>query len=185
MTSKQTPAAYERELAMKKRPNAIWHMMKWGFGGGFVLVAVFFALYSATVDGSGANLMPSIIPFILFIAFINGAIPGIIVGLIMGFALWGLTRNIPISKNDKSHIYGSITTLTLLLPAFLVIIGLINFRPVSIFDVLALIIPLFLASFSLIYAAHRYLLRLHRWSSEVYVRKSKAKNDYLNLEHSS
>lgn len=171
---------------MKKRPNAIWHMTAWGVGSGFILalsyIVIVFDILS-WADGGFNSLGLIFSPFIWFYSFIFGGIPGAIMGIIVGFALWRMMRHVPIpfTKADmiakRPRVYTVIGGLTMLLSLLLILFffggGLFG----SFFDFLFLGIPPIIATIAATYAAHRYMFRLRLWSGGIETHKSKAKND--------
>ncbi|GAB5493252.1 MAG: hypothetical protein Phog2KO_34670 [Phototrophicaceae bacterium] len=166
---------------MKKRPSAIWHMIKWGFGSGFILALAYFIVLS-DIFNSGFNIETLgilISPFGWYLALIFGGLPGAFMGLVVGTLLSSLMRevNIPFTKADmiakRGQVYVLIFALTFTISAFLVF----TFFG-GIFNVL-LAVPLFIAAIASAYAAHRYMFRLRLWSGGIETGKVKAKNDAI------
>jgi hypothetical protein len=163
-----------------RKPNAVFHMILWGAGSGTILAL----LYIAFIIGlSGANIMDMLMMMFslwgLGLAFGGGA--GAILGIVEGFMLWGLTRNVPIpfSRGDmeaiRYKIYGTIG-ITTSIGGFILttlVFGLEWFYYAS----LLLVFPPIIAGIAAAYVAHRYLFRLRLWSARNYgLQKEKAKN---------
>lgn len=170
---------------MKNRPSAIWHMITWGFGSGFILALAYIVVIS-DIFNSGFN--PEIIgllisPFAWYLAFFFGGLPGAIMGFVVGIALSRLMRDIdiPFTKADmiakRGSVYGSISVLTFTMSAFLIFLFFS-----SIFD-LIFMMPPFIAAIASTYAAHRYMFRLRLWSGSIETGKVKAKNDAVSSSH--
>ena len=171
---------------MKKRPNAIWHMMKWGAGSGFVL-ALLYIIVVVDMFEAGFSLETLGILFTpvgWYLAFIFGAVPGAVMGTIVGTGLWWMMRQAPspFTKADliakRPKVYGITAILTFLMSLFLIVtfFGLSFF---NFFDFLLLGIPALIAAIASAYAAHRYMFRMRLWSGGIETHKTKAKNDAL------
>lgn len=163
---------------MYKRPNPFWHMMTWGLSSGFILALSYIIILFDFFDDGFSNWLEILLnPIIYWLAFIFGGVPGVIMGLFLGLALWRMLRNVelPFTKADMKRkrpvIYGATFGITLLLSFFMISIfvgGFLNFL---------MLIPPFIAGIAATYVAHRYMYRLRLWSGGIDSRKSKAKND--------
>lgn len=163
---------------MKKRPNPFWHMMTWGLSSGFILALSFIVVLLDFFDAGFNNWIEIFLsPFIYFLAFVFGGVPGSIMGFFLGLTLWRMLRNVdlPFTKTDMNRkrrvIYGATFSITILLSFFMLSILVGGFL-----DFLTLIPP-FIAATAATYVAHRYMYRLRLWSGGIDNRKSKAKND--------
>ena len=171
---------------MKKRPNAIWHMMKWGAGSGFILALLYIFVVADMLE-AGFNwetLGILFSPFGWYLGFIFGAVPGALMGAIVGASLWRMMRHVPLpfTKADmmakRPQVYGITAILTFLMSLALIVIffGLSFY---GFFDFLLLGFPAVIAAIASAYAAHRYMFRIRLWSGGIETHKTKAKNDAL------
>ncbi len=165
---------------MQKRPNPFWHMMSWGLSSGFILALSYIVVLVDFANGSFTDWIELLFsPFLYWLAFVFGGVPGAGMGFFLALALWGMLRNVPLpftkeAMNQKRvAVYSSVAGITLFLSFILVTIFLGGlFEPL-------LIAPPVIAAIAATYVAHRYMYRLRLWSGGMESRKSKAKNDAL------
>lgn len=171
-------------------------MTAWGTGSGFILAIAYMIIVSdimATINGGYVPLGIIFNPFVWYLGFGFGTIPGAVLGAINGLTLSWMMRTVslPFTKthihNKRLQVYCVIGILTFnLFLIFINILFMLNMRVgTSSETVFFLGIPIIIATIAAIYAAHRYLLRLHQWSNFIDTRKSKAKNDDLHSEQVS
>src|SRR5262245_28434817 len=105
-----------------RKPNAILHMMGYGFVYGLLLAMLFFWGVMLVGLGWPWDQLPTlqvVLPSLVG-AFVLSAVPGAMLGFIEGWILWFLTRNmrlplteaeITIRHNIASGVIGSLTFL--------------------------------------------------------------------------
>lgn len=174
---------------MKHKPNAIWHMVKWGMGSGLILAVLFiFSLVTFFGDISTADALAALFnPALWLLSCIFGAIPGAILGFIEGIILEHLTYVAPMNTKADIERQRFAVYLAIFLTTFLG--GLFLMATFLFTDTFIVFIPPLIAAVAATYAAHRYLFRLRLWSELVHgsirniERKSKAKNDHIAYKH--
>jgi hypothetical protein len=171
-----------------QKPNAIFHMMRYGFVYGFVLAMLYIWICRAMVSASNIE-EPSVFGSMLAFAFISfslGALPGAFFGLIDGFVLNLLVSQVHISVDARRILsYLVLGALTLAGMSFLTL----SFAPIfsspdfTLFGTqrngLWFSLPIPIAMFASIYAVHRYFLKLSAWGS-VGKAKNKEKHGLKN-----
>jgi hypothetical protein len=166
-----------------RKPNAIWHMIRWGIGSGTILAM----LYIIFMGGLGSNvgvfdiLKLLIEPSFWWISFIVGGGAGAILGLLDGLMLWALTRKSsrPFTRATmqaiRYRIYGAVGITTTI--AGFMLTALVFGSSGFYYTGFLLLFPPFIAGIAAAYAAHRYLFRLRLWSERIYgAQKEKVKN---------
>ena len=174
---------------MNNKPGMFRHMMIWGMTSGTALTTLFLILLNLVNHGSLA-LVLGYLPLLGAVSLVSGGIPGTALGLIEAFFARNLLDDVSVPftkenmKEKRLSLYAAVFFVPIALSltlSFLVwainpdLITVPGYWFVS--GILALI-----ASVVSIYAAHRYMFRLHLWSKKLDARKSKAKNDdYYHL----
>ncbi|MEM9955562.1 MAG: hypothetical protein AAF846_28425 [Chloroflexota bacterium] len=167
---------------MDNRPNPTWHMASWGAVSGFILalfyLTVLIDFFSSATDPNALLLLFN--PMAWWLSFLFGAIPGIIMGVIVSTPLWFMLRDVPLpfTKEAMRAKRPSVYSIN-----FLATFGLSLFLIYTFFGSIGLggflVVPPFIAAIASTYVAHRYMYRLRLWSGGVESRKTKAKNDAL------
>jgi hypothetical protein len=165
-----------------KHPNAIWHMIRWGFVSGTILAMLFIAFHASLSSPTSAELLKIFFePFFWMIALVSGGGAGLILGFIDGVLLLQMTRDVylPFTQEEmhavRYKIY-SVIGITSIIGFYLWILFAEKSIRVRFTDSLGFSTP-FIAGIAATYAAHRYLFRLRLWSKKAYEnRKEKVKN---------
>jgi len=170
---------------MKKRPDAMWHMLLWGAIAGFVLAIIYFnaLFFLVFYDSREFNYWSELLN-LSWIDWVRtgfiGLAPGLVVGFLNGLFHRRMMRKTTISSSKfdmlqkRKRVYSSSFVLTTFLA---MIVFLLFYFPYSL-GIVILAIPFsIIAGFIGIFASYRYLRRFQRWSQNLDVRKSKAKNE--------
>lgn len=165
-----------------RKPNAIWHMLKWGgilgacLGILFATAVMFFFIVAndAPILDNGLRELIFALIYPIFYGGFFGIVPGLILGCLDGLVLWYLLRDIqpPVNPMDiqarRPLIYSAMTVIT-----FLGAVALWGFA-FNTFTDFFILVPAVIANFAAWYAARRYLTKLIALDEKA---KHKAKND--------